>query len=152
MRYTKISLALCVFLLSGCSLLDFGKDMTVEQKETVLHDAAQGAMAITLSNVYEDSDERLKQAHGIKKWIDAIVLDGLAQNPLMAIELAADLFNVMPPEYNAYMRAAINLLSMYAEVTGDSELVGENNYRMVVAMFKGIYDGCQSVIDYETAN
>ncbi len=152
MRYTKISLALCVFLLSGCSLLDFGKDMTVEQKETVLHDAAQGAMAITLSKVYDDSDERLKQAHGIKKWIDAIVLNGLEQNPLMALELAADLFDRMPPEYNAYMRVAINLLNMYVETPDASELVGENNYSMVVAVFKGISDGCQSIIDYETAN
>lgn len=150
MRYTKISLILCM-LLSGCGLLNFGNDMTIEQKESVLHDAAQGAMSITLSRVYEDKDERLKQAEDIKKWIDEM-LDGFSQNPLVAVELAKGLFDQMPPEYNAYMQTVINLLGVYIETPNMGELVGENNYRMVVAMFKGISDGCQSVIDYETAN
>lgn len=149
MRYTN-SLILCM-LLSGCGLLNIGKDMTIEQKESVLHDAAQGAISITLSRVYEDKDERLKQAEDIKKWIDEM-LDGFSQNPLVVVELAKGMFDQMPPEYNAYMRTVINLLGMYIETPNMGELVGENNYRMVVAMFKGISDGCQSVIDYETAN
>lgn len=151
MRYTKISLILCM-LLSGCGLLNFSNDMTIEQKESVLHDAAQGAMSITLSRVYEDKDERLKQAEDIKKWINETVLDGFSQNPLAAVKLANGLFGQMPPEYNAYMQTVINLLGVYIETPNVGELVDENNYRMVVAMFKGISDGCQSVIDYETAN
>lgn len=152
MRCTKSSLILCAFLLSGCGLLNFGKDMTIEQKETVLHDAAQGAMAITLSKVYEDADERLKRANSIKKWVDDVVLGGLlAQDPTAAVQMANLLFSTMPPEYNAYMNTVTSLLSMYVEAPDASDLVGENNYRMVVAVFKGISDGCQSVIDYDTA-
>ena len=151
MRYTKISLILCM-LLSGCGLLNFSKDMTIEQKESVLHDAAQGAISITLSRVYEDKDERLEQTNEIQKWINETVLDGFSQNPLVAVELAQGLFNRMPPEYNVYMQTVINLLGMYIETPTTGELVSENNYRMVVAVFKGVSDGCQSVIDYETAN
>ena len=151
MRYMKISLILCM-LLSGCGLLNFGKDMTIEQKESVLHDAAQGTMVITLSNVYEDKDERLKQAHYIKKWVNNIALDEVSQHQSAAVEFAAGLLTEMLPEYNTYMMALINLLNTYIETPDVSDTVGENNYRMVVATFKGISDGCQSVIDYVTAN
>lgn len=151
MRSTN-SLILCVFLLSSCGLLDLGKNMTIEQKEAVLHDAAEGAIVITLTKVYNDDVKRLQQAKSIKKLIDENVMRVLSQNPTKAVEIAGNLFDEMPPEYSVYMNTAINLLQIYVETPDVGELMGEDNYRMVVAVLKGISDGCQSIITYESAN
>jgi len=152
MQFMKSSLILCAFLLSGCGLLSVVKNMTIEQKEAVLHDASQGAIAITLTKVYDNKAERIHQAQDIKMWVDEVVLKALSNDPTAAVAIADGLFDKMPPEYSIYMNTVVNLLQVYVETPDVGEIIGEENYRMVVAVLQGISDGCQSVIDYETAN
>lgn len=146
MRYSTISLTLCALLLQGC-VIDFDADLTMGQKEVALHDAAQSAVVIALTRVYEnDITETLEQAEHIKGLVDSDVL-GLGENPTAAADTVMQLLSSMPPEYAVHMKTAMRMLSMYVETPGVSEVVDENNYRLVVAFLRGISDGCQLLIE-----
>jgi hypothetical protein len=125
------------------------EDLTPEQQQTVLHDTAQAAVSLAIVSIYDDEAVQLKKAKNLKLEIDKNILNGILLTHTGTIDRATEklLFAKIPPEYRLYLQNSMLLLNMYYTTPDLGELLHEEDWKLLVALFKGVSDGCQLIID-----
>jgi hypothetical protein len=98
--------------------------------------------------MYDDEMEQVEAAKKLKLEIDKNVL-GILLSPDSTVDEATQklLFAKIPLKYAIYLQNAINLFKLYYETPQVGEVLSEENWRLLVALFDGVSDGCDLVIN-----
>lgn len=151
--YTKLSklllaAAVIPFLVS-CSFIKPREDMTIEDEARLIHDAAQAGISIAINEIYDEPVEKVEKATELKQEIDKNVLQGILLSPDATVDQVTIqlLMKKIPPQYAIYMQTVLTLFNTYFETPASGEVLGDDNWRRITAVFQGISDGCQVVID-----
>lgn len=138
-----------IVVLSGCSLFKVRSDLTPEQQQNLIHNLARNATALAINEIYDNKEEKLSKAQSLKNDIDKNVLQGVLFNADIAIDSnTLDLLMLkIPPEYSLYLLTAKDLFFAHFEVPDVGEVLHEDDWKMLIALFQGISDGCQMIMD-----
>lgn len=151
--YTKLSklflaAAVIPFLVS-CSFIKPREDVTVEDEARLIHTTAQAAISLAINEVYDDPAEKVEKATELKGEIDKNVLQGILLSPDATVDSVTIqlLMKKVPPQYGIYLQNVVALFQTYFETPDVGESLGDDNWRRLTALFQGLSDGCQLVID-----
>jgi hypothetical protein len=135
--------------MTSCNLLQVRSNLTPEQQQNLVHDLARNATALAINEIYDNKESKLSKAQSLKDDIDTNVLQGILFNSDVAIDdntLGLLMFKI-PSEYNLYLLTATDLFFANFEIPDAGEIINENDWKLLIALFQGISDGCQMIID-----
>jgi len=133
----------------SCGLVKPRENLTIENKERLIHTASQTAISLALMEIYKKPEDQVKMATELKTEIDKNVLNGILLNPNGTVDEVTEklVFAKIPPKYALYVQSALALFHAYYETPKTGDLLSQDNWRMLTALFKGLSDGCQAIID-----
>lgn len=151
-NFLVLTLVATSIIAPGCGLVKPRENLTIEQKENLVHTAGQTAISLALMEIYKKPEDQIKMATELKAEIDKNVLNGILLDPNGTVDETTEklVFAKIPPKYAIYIQSAMALFHAYYETPKLGEVLTQDNWLLLTALFKGISDGCQLVIDVNT--
>jgi hypothetical protein len=147
----KFICIVAIFCIAGCGFIQpRNGELTIDDKANMLRAAAQSAISIAIVNIYDDQPNRqIAKARALKKEIDDNILNGILLDPSGTVDETTEklLLAKIPPQYGVYLQNVIILFRMYYETPEVGDILDEDNWKMLTALFQGLSNGCQIVID-----
>lgn len=154
MMSSAIILLSISILFSGCAIFQPNPDITIEQKEEVVYNAAKSATFFAIREYYDDDvDKQNERAQWFIDQMDENIWPILNDvNSTLDSTTEKLLMEKIPVEWRPLMHTAFAVFRMYYRTPNVGEILSGDNYRLLVALFTGINDGCEMVLEVNQEN
>lgn len=139
----------CLFALTSCSLIQMNEEVTIEQKETIVRNAAKTTVFFAIRQYHKDDVEAQKELAEDILLITEELMPVLADRDLRLDQAAVNtLLNKIirteeEVEWVLLLQNALDIFHLYFRTPHAGEIVSGDNWRILFAFVEGCQAGAQ---------